>query len=291
MAEQAELDKAVTFVKRALTGVAAVIGFFILMSSWVNIPQGNVGVVFDKARGGVRPQTLSQGWHFRIPLVQWIQEYPVSLRTYSNIGMGEGSDLASGMLDLPTQEGQHIQQAISVVYNVAPASAAFVFDKFQGAEIEDIELTFIRRTVTSAATIIAGKRSVMDIYGPKKGEIQAEMEERLRKDLEPWGFVVDRVNLGMSKFPESIDNSLQQKVAAQQEAEAAKFKLLQAETDAKSRIAKAEGEAKANMLMQASLTPKLVSLRWIERWDGKLPTYMMGSAIPMVNVGGLSKGE
>lgn len=270
--------------KKVFVGVGLLIAFFVLFSAWVNIPQGQVGVVFDKSRGGVMDQTLGQGWHFRRPLTQWIQEYPVSLRTYSAIGIGEGSDEGSNSLDLPTLEGQHIQQDISVVYNVMPEKAAYVFNQFQGAEIEMIEATFIRRMVTSIANNVTGKYSIMDIYGPKKSQVQQEIFAQLKPEMERWGFNLDRVNLGAAKFPQTIEASLQQKIQAQQEAEAAKFRLTQAEIDAKARIAKAEGEAKSNELLQASLTPKLVNLKWIEKWDGKLPNYVLGNSVPMLNL-------
>ncbi len=278
------MDPIFTIVKRVVLGVAFLATLLVVSSAWVNIPQGQVGVVFDKHKGGVLPQTLGQGWHFRTPLVQWVQEYPVSLRTYSAIGIGEGEDKESNALDLPTSEGQHIQQDISIVYNVTPSSASFVFDRFQGAEIESIEATFIRRMVTSVANNVTGKYSIMDIYGPQKTAVQQEIITQLRPEMERWGFQLDRVNLGAAKFPKAIESSLQAKIGAQQAAETAKFALLQAETDAKSRIAKAEGEAKANELIQASLTPKLVNLRWIEKWNGVLPATSLGSAVPMISL-------
>lgn len=271
-------------VEAIAVGVTLALGFLTFMSSWVNIPQGTVGVVFDKSRGGVLPQTLNQGWHFRKPLVQWIQEYPVALRTYNAIGAGEGADKSSNAIDLPTQEGQHIQQDISVVYNVQPDKASFVFDKFKGAEIEDIEGTFIRRLVISVANNVAGTYSIMDIYGPKKQEVQRKIFESLDPEMSRWGFNLDRVNLGAAKFPASIESSLQAKVAAQQTAETAKFKLQQAEIDKQATIAAAQGQATANELIQASLTPKLVNLKAIEKWDGKFPTYMMGNSLPLVNL-------
>lgn len=273
-------------VEAVAVGVTLFLVFMVFCMSWVNVTQGTVGVVFDKSRGGVLPQTLGQGWHFKVPLVQWIQEYPVSLRTYNAIGIGEGTDKESNAINLPTQEGQHIQQDISVVYNVQPDKASFVFDKFKGADIDDIEGTFIRRLVISVANNIAGTYSIMEIYGPKKAEVQNKIFTALAPEMARWGFNLDRVNLGAAKFPESIEASLQQKVAAQQTAETAKFKLEQAEIDKKATIARAEGEARANELIQGSLTPKLVQLKAIEKWSGDVPQYVGGNGpmIPFISV-------
>lgn len=270
-------DEMKMFVKVGIIGSAAVFLLIVLLSAWVTIPQGTVGVVFDKSRGGILPYTLKEGWHTRVPFTQKITEYPVAMRTFNALGIGEGADKESNSLDLPTSEGQHIQQDISIVYNVDPTKASFVFDKFRGADIEDIEATFIRRMVTSIANNVAGQYSIMDIYGPKKQEVQQKMFEMMKPEMERWGFMLDRVNLGAAKFPQSIEASLQAKVAAQQQAETAKFKLQQAEIDKQATIAAAQGQAQANELIQASLSPKLVNLKWIEKWNGALPTYMLGS--------------
>ena len=46
----------------------------------------------------------------------------------------------------------------------------------------------------------------------------------------------------------------------------------------------ATAQAKANQLLNASLTPTLVNYKAIEKWDGKLPTYSGGGAVPFLNI-------
>ena len=62
--------------------------------------------------------------------------------------------------------------------------------------------------------------------------------------------------------------------------------MAKAEADAQARIAVARGEAEANRLLAESLraNPEVVRLKAVERWDGKLPVYMGGSApVPFIN--------
>jgi hypothetical protein len=40
---------------------------------------------------------------------------------------------------------------------------------------------------------------------------------------------------------------------------------------------KADAEAYYNRTISASLSEQIVQEDWIEKWDGKLPTYMTGS--------------
>ena len=59
----------------------------------------------------------------------------------------------------------------------------------------------------------------------------------------------------------------------QQEAEKALFKMQQAETDAKTAIIKAKGEAESIRIQGEALekNPKLVDLKMVEKWNGVTP--------------------
>ena len=54
-------------------------------------------------------------------------------------------------------------------------------------------------------------------------------------------------------------------------------------------FAQAEGEAKAIAIqaqaIQSNGGAQYVQLQAIEKWNGQLPTYMMGNTVPFVNVG------
>src|SRR5262249_61152053 len=96
--------------------------------------------------GALTPVGRGVGW--RVPWVTPVQSYPVALRTYTMVQRSaEGSMRGDDSIDLPTKEGQHIRQDISVTYNTSQEKAADVFRSFRGAEIADIEATFIRRTI------------------------------------------------------------------------------------------------------------------------------------------------
>jgi prohibitin 2 len=266
---------------------------FIGFGSTVTVPQGSVGVVFDKWHGGVQTEVLHEGWHVKVPFTQTITSYPVSLRSYSTIGLGEGTNADKPeLVSLPTKGGQHIDQQMSMTYSVDPSQAAKVFDQFKGADIETIETDFIRRNVQSVATNITGTYDLMDVLGPKKLEIQGLIQEGVRTRLAPFGFIVSQVNLGYAVPPQAIEESLQAKMQSEQKADAAKYGLQQAEMDAKAKIATAEGEAKANALVRQQLSPEFLEFKGlevrekaIEKWDGKLPEQMIpGSAVPFINL-------
>lgn len=273
-----------------------VIGLVVLAlyGSFTIIRPGNAGVVFNRWSGSLR--ATDQGIVWRIPWVTQVQSYPIALRTYTMVARsGEGSAVGDDSIDLPTKEGQHIRQDISVTYNTSKEQAADVFRAFRGADIEDIEATFIRRTIITVAQNVAGQMALTDLISNQRGALQESIQGDLGAQMTKMGFVVDKVNLGASHLPQAIEAQMQQKMAAQQQAQQAEYELQRQQTLAKAKVAEAEGDAQAtlvkakaqaegNRVLQETLTPMLIESKAIERWNGVLPQYSGSGAVPFLNL-------
>jgi regulator of protease activity HflC (stomatin/prohibitin superfamily) len=283
---------------KAVGGVAtvAIIALLLLAiyNSFTIIKPGNVGVVFNRWSGSLK--AVGQGIAWRIPWITQVQSYPVALRTYTMVArQAEGSMRSDDSIDLPTREGQHIRQDISVTYNTSQEKAADVFRSFRGADIEDIESTFIRRTIITVAQNVAGQMALTDLIANQRGTLQEKIQELLSVEMAKMGFVVDKVNLGASHLPQAIEAQMQQKMAAQQQAQQAEYELQRQQTLAKAKVAEAEGDAQAtlvkakaqaeaNNLLQQTLTPMLIQSKALDRWNGILPQYSGGGAVPFINL-------
>lgn len=272
---------------RVFTAALAFVALTIVMSSYTVISPGYTGVIFNIWTGSLR--SVGQGMAVRMPWVTRVQSYPTALRTYTMVmRSGEGSSTEDDSIDLPTREGQHIRQDISVTYNTTQDRAADVFRSFRGAPVEEIENTFIRRTIITVAQNAAGQMSLSEIISAKRGELQSAVEQKLSGELTKMGFSLDKVNLGASHLPPAIENQMQQKMAAQQQAQQAEYELQKQETLAKAAVAQAQGEAQSilvrakaqaesNRLLQSSLSATLVNYRAVDKWNGVLPTVTSGS--------------
>ena len=272
-----------------------------IYSSFIVIQPGNVGVVFNRWSGALK--TVGQGVAWRVPWVTQVQSYPIALRTYTMVRRSaEGAVQGDDSIDLPTKEGQHIRQDISVTYNTSQEKAADVFRAFRGADIADIESTFVRRTIIATAQNAAGQMSLTDLISNQRGQLQGQIQDDLQGQMNKMGFVVDKVNLGASHLPDAIEKQMQQKMAAQQQAQQAEYELQRQQTLAKAKVAEAEGDAQAtlvkakaqaeaNKLLQQSLTALLIQNKAIERWNGTLPQFTGGGAVPFLNLKDLGGGS
>ena len=283
---------------RAASGLVSVaivvLALGAVYSSFAVIKPGNVGVVFNRWSGGLR--AAGQGIVWRIPWITQVQSYPIALRTYSMVARAqEGSAEGDDSIDLPTREGQHIRQDISVTYNTSEDKAANVFRSFRGADIEDIERTFIRRTIITVAQNVAGQMALTDLIANQRTALQDSIQDQLGTQMDKMGFVVDKVNLGASHLPQAIEAQMQQKMAAQQQAQQAEYELQRQQTLAKAKVAEAEGDAQAtlvkakaqaeaNRLLQETLNPLLVQSKAIDRWNGILPQFSGSGTVPFVNL-------
>ena len=172
--------------------------------------------------------------------------------------------------------------------------AADVFKAFRGADMSEIESTFIRRTTITIAQNVAGQMSLTEVISDKRTDFQNTMQASLQTELNKMGFQLDKVNLGASHLPDVIEKQMQQKMAVQQQAEQAQYELekqvilakatvAQAQGEAQALLVKAKAQAEANHLLQSSITSTLVRYKAIEKWNGILP-QVTGGNTPFIDL-------
>ena len=80
--------------------------------------------------------------------------------------------------------------------------------------------------------------------------------------------------------------AIESKVTAEQQALQAQNKLKQIEFEAQQKVTTATAEATAIKIQGDALrsNPEVVSLRWIEKWDGKMPTVWSGGQSMIMDI-------
>jgi regulator of protease activity HflC (stomatin/prohibitin superfamily) len=128
----------------------------------------------------------------------------------------------------------------------------------------------------------------------KRDEIRSQAKDMLNRSLNRYGLIVDDIYISNITFSKDYQDAIERKQTAQQNVEAERQILAQKEIQAQqvvidargkadARVASADGEAKANTAVTASISPQLIEyLRWT-RWDGKLP-LVVGEGQPLLNV-------
>lgn len=277
-------------IATAVTAVVILVGILVVAgSAFVNIRPGYVGVLFDATAHQVVAGYLRPGFGFKLPLVQQVQEYPVGTQVLTMVASErEGKVIGDDSVKAQSVEGQDIFIDVTIKYHVIPEQAGKLYEKWQGRPIAYIEDNAVRRAARSVVPIVAGKMTVIGLYGNERDILEKTAIDLLRPELLKDYLELEAVQVGEVHISQALKTSLEQKVAAQQAAERAKFELDQAETQAKTAAAVAKGKADArriegeaeayyNQTLSKSLTPELVQLKMIERLGDKISVLMVPS--------------
>lgn len=289
-----------------IIGAVALVLLILMLMAWRSIRPGYVGIVFDKVTHQVTTGALEPGWAFINPFTQSIQEYPVTIQTYAMVQQaGEGSSQGDDSIKVQSKEGQQLNLDVVIQYQVKRAEAGALYEDWGGATINIVEDRVVRQYTRSQVPVIAAQYGWEEITASKRGEIterteQALAEEFARRHLELVSFGIREVHL-----PEPLQQALNSKIEAQQQAERQEYQLQQARIKAEQDKVEAEGraaavqaeaegaaqsiriraqaQAEANQVLAESLTSELIRYQQIERWNGQLPVFQGGGAIPMID--------
>ena len=99
--------------------------------------------------------------------------------------------------------------------------------------------------------------------------------------------LVDEFNIIDFSFSTTFNNAIEAKQTAEQAALKAERDLDRIKIEADQRVATATAEAEAQRLVRQTITPTILQLRAIEKWDGHFP-QVIGGAMPFIDVGTLA---
>jgi len=281
-----------------IKGVLAFIAFIIVLTYWPvhSVPTGYRGVI---TTFGKISDVQADGAAFVLP---WQKLTLFNMRSEAaNIENAEGS----------TSDTQPVKVSLTVRYAINPNQVAEVFEKYS----RDGDMSSYVQTATQEAfKAVTAKYSAPDLIA-KRSNVSSDISTALRTKLAMYGANVISIDMRTFSFSPSYMAAINEKVTQEQLRLGAENKLKTVESEQKQKVAIAEAEASAlraqadgkayaslkiataeadSLKVQAAALAAnqgVLELRRIEveqtkaqRWDGKLPTAMYGSApIPFLN--------
>jgi len=291
----------------------AIVLLGLTVSAWRSIAPGYVGIIFDKASHQVTTGALEPGWAFINPFTQAIQQYPVTIKTYSMVQKSsEGQTSGDDSIKVQSNEGQQINLDVVIQYQVVKEEAGLLYQDWGGQDIDFVQDQVVRQYTRSQVPVVASKYGWEDITSAKRDVINSDISKGLetefaKRHMRLISFAVREVHL-----PQALQTALDQKIQAQQQAEQQKYQLAQARVKAEQDVAQATGQAnalkaqaegeaqatltrakaqaEANRQLAQSLTPELIRYQQLQRWDGKLPVFSGGNATPLIDATSIISG-
>lgn len=259
---------------------AGLVGLFLLVSSFVIVPSGNLGVVTHF--GAVQDEILPEGLHMVTPVQTKVINMDMRVQKLQVETTASSSDL------------QVIRSVVVLNFVLDKAKVQLIFRElgpYYGITVIEpaIQESFKAATAKFTAEQLITKRQEV------KETIMHDVQARLMK----YNIVVSDFSITDFDFSDEFNKAIEGKQVAEQLALRAKNDLERIRTEAEQAQVKAKGEADANLelaraqaeaqrLLRQTLTPELVQMRAIDKWNGELPQVSSG-ATPFISLEGLRK--
>ncbi len=254
-----------TTVKIAIAGVIALIAFA-LLAPFTIVGPGERAVI---VKLGKVDRVLSEGVHWVTPIIEGVKSFDVRVRKTDATATAASKDL------------QTVRAEIVLNWSLIPEFVGQLYQAI-GTDFEARVIVPSLQESVKAATARYTAEELITKREQVKDDIKTLLAERLSKSF----IAVTDVNIVNFDFSESFNAAIEAKVTAEQNALAAKNKLEQVKYEATQAIEKARGEAESIRVQAEALksNPALVNLKAVERWNGVLPSYVMGDSVPFINI-------
>lgn len=268
------------------TGVVIVIALIIVAMSTTRVPAGYVAVQY-KMNGGISNKILTQGWHVVSPTTKTTL-YSVSLEQSYLTASKKGDSPDNESFSASTKEGKAVTIELTYTYQYSADEVTKLFTRFRGQDGKEVRDSFIKPNIVSWSKEVISRYGVSDILGEKRAQLNTDLTDYLSEKFKPYGISISNVSLINIEVDKNTQKVINEKIQAQQNAEKqaienqtnidkakadAEATRTQAQAEADAKLIEAEAEAKANKKINESLSNKVLQQQYIDKWDGKLPTY------------------
>lgn len=166
------------------------------------------------------------------------------------------------LINLPSKEGLTIQSEISILYKIKPEMAKQI--------ITDIGLDYdkiITAVFRSASADVTAKFYAKDMHSGERSVIEEQIAIKMNELLKDKGFEVESVLMKSITLPAGLSKAIEDKLAAEQDAQRMEFILLSEKKEAERKIIEAEGTRDAQKIVSEGLTEEILQLRQIEMME------------------------
>ncbi len=258
-------------MKKILSFIVACVAILSLSScGYERIDAGCEGILVNLYgdEKGVGDVSLCTGAVWYNSITQDVFEYPTYVQTVDYPAF-----------EINSKDGTKFVVDPSVLIKIEDGKSPTIFKKYRKDLSEIINKT-LYVYIKDAARAEFNKYTADQIVS-NRAAVDKSFELNVRTALLKEHFVLDQLTPGI-KYPQSYEDAINAKNKAVQDSMRVRNEVAVAKAEAEKKIVIAEAEAKANSLKTQALTPAILKARWIDKWNGELPSVMTGENTPIV---------
>lgn len=262
-----------SFFKFFAVGIVGAFVLTFLFECLVIVPAGHRGVIFDRFKG-VQQKQLEEGFNLIIPFIQEATLIDVRIQKVEFDATAASRDL------------QSVHAKVALNCQVIPEKVSSLFQVY-GVEYNE---KVIHPALQEAVKATTARYTAEELI-TKREEVKNQIHELLQSHMSPAHLKLVETYITDFEFSPEFSRAIESKQIAEQQALKAKRDLDRIKIESEQKVAQASAEAEGLRMQREVLTPQLVELRRIdaqklaiEKWDGKLPSVILGDSMPMINL-------
>lgn len=250
--------------------IVSIFALIFIFGGFYTVKSSERGVI--STLGKVHEEPADAGLHMKWPFIQKVKRISIQTQKMCNSESAYTKDI------------QNTEVTLEINYDLIPDLVPVLYRQVGKYYEEKILSPIIRGVIKDAfgeydaASIVANRDLVRN-----------RIENELRNQLEqlPISFFQNvRIQISNIDYDDRFEEAITAKQVAEQNALKAKNNTIRVEEEAKQAKIRASAEAEAIRIKSEALqkNPKITEYEAIQKWDGKLPVYMLGNSTPFINI-------
>lgn len=264
----------------------AVLGALILIFSSVYTQDAGEAKVLRSFSGSLVGQSTTPGLHLKAP---WVSA--VTFDTRNNIvtyvGSGEdgdhsGGNAAGAQITFQDREGVTGNADIVVRYSINPDAVLDIYRDYQTQE--NFVSRAIQNDIRSTVRNIPAKYSTIEVFNNRQTigtEILTALEERWASS----GIIVEEVSLQEIRYSDEVKARFDEAQASRIAESKAQAEQEVARVTAETKVIEAQGIADSNNILTQSLSPEVLTQRYIDALKAGTVFVVPEGSTPLVTTG------
>jgi len=230
--------------------------------------------------GSAGSEALNSGVYLWIPFVTGVTSLNTRIQKSEVITNAASKDM------------QDVNTTFALNWRLDPEKIADIYKKIGDEEV--VLANVISPAISEVLKAATAKKTAEEIL-TKRHELKDEIDTEIKARMAKYSIAIDEVNITNVAFSRDFAHAVEKKQIAEQKAKQAEYEALEKQVEAKGAVFKAKGEAEANLvlaksqaesqkLLQSSVSPAILQLKAIEKWDGTVPQVMGSSGQMLFNI-------
>ncbi len=232
----------------------------VLTKCIVQINAGQIGV--KSLFGKVQNDVLGSGLHFINPFVE-VQRLDIKTQNYTMSGIhDEGTKTGDDAIRVLTSDGLEVTIDLTVLYKLLPSEAPRLVRE-TGVDYTDKIVRPLTRTKIRDNSVYY---EAISLYSNKRDEFQQRIFKSIEEDFKKRGLILEQLLVRNITLPQSVKETIEQKINAEQDAQKMQFVLLKEKQEAERKRVEAQGIADYQRIINIGLTDQQLQYEQIKAY-------------------------